>query len=44
MNDSSQQDWLNTVYDSVYATREDYYSDSVTLLCLLVMTGNFWTL
>ena len=43
MNDSSQQDWLNAVYDSVYATREDYYSDSVTLLCLLVMTGNFWT-
>jgi len=43
MNDSAQQDWLNAVYDSVYATREDYYSDSVTLLCLLVMTGNFWT-
>ncbi len=43
MNDPAQQEWLNTVYDSVYNTHEDYYEDSVTLLCLLVMTGNFWT-
>ena len=43
MNDPAQQDWLNIVYDSVYDQREDYYEDSVTLLCLLVMTGNFWT-
>ncbi|MBI3173285.1 MAG: beta-glucanase [Chloroflexi bacterium] len=43
MTDSSQQEWLNAVYDSVYDQHEDYYEDSVTLLCLLVMTGNFWT-
>jgi hypothetical protein len=43
MNDPNQQEWLNAVYDSVYDTHEDYYEDSVTLLCLLVMTGNFWT-
>ncbi|HLA86813.1 MAG TPA: glycosyl hydrolase family 8 [Anaerolineales bacterium] len=42
MSDTAQQDWLNAVYDSVYDTHEDYYEDSVTLLCLLVMTGNFW--
>jgi endo-1,4-beta-D-glucanase Y len=42
MNDPSQQDWLNAVYDSVYDTHQDYYEDSVTLLCLLTMTGNFW--
>jgi hypothetical protein len=30
------------VYDTVYDTHEDYYEDSVTLLCLLIMTGNFW--
>ena len=42
MSDPSQQDWLNAVYDSVYKTHEDYYEDSVTLLCLLTMTGNFW--
>jgi endo-1,4-beta-D-glucanase Y len=42
MTDPAQQGWLNAVYDSVYNTHEDYYEDSVTLLCLLVMTGNFW--
>jgi endoglucanase len=43
MNDAAQQDWLNKVYDSVYTTHEDYYEDSVTLLCLIVMSGNFWS-
>jgi hypothetical protein len=38
----AQQQWLNDIYDSVRATHEGYYQDSVTLLCLLVMTGNFW--
>jgi endo-1,4-beta-D-glucanase Y len=42
MNDSAQQNWLNAVYDAVYGTRQDYYEDSVTLICLMVMTGNFW--
>jgi endo-1,4-beta-D-glucanase Y len=43
MTNPDQQNWLNAVYDSVYNQHEDYYEDSVTLLCLLVMTGNFWT-
>jgi endo-1,4-beta-D-glucanase Y len=43
MNDPAQQDWLNSVYDSVYNTHQDYYEDSVNLLCLMVMTGNFWS-
>ncbi len=38
----TQQTWLNAIYDAVYNTHEDYYEDSVTLLCLLVMTGNYW--
>ena len=42
MNDPAQQEWLNKIYDSVYDTEIDYYEDSVNLLCLLVMTGNFW--
>jgi hypothetical protein len=37
-----QQDWLNALYDAVYNQHTDYYEDSVTLLCLLVMTGNYW--
>ncbi len=42
MTDPAQQDWLNAIYDSVYDMHEDYYEDSVNLLCLLVMTGNAW--
>ena len=42
MNNPDQQNWLNKIYDAVYNTQEDYYEDSVTLLCLLVMSGNFW--
>jgi hypothetical protein len=38
----TQQQWLDDVYDAVDDTFEDYYEDSVTLLCLLVMTGNYW--
>jgi endoglucanase len=43
MTDPAQQEWLNAIYGSVYDRHEDYYEDSVNLLCLLVMTGNFWT-
>jgi endoglucanase len=42
MLDPSNQDWLNALYDSVRATHEDYYEDTVTLQCLLVISGNFW--
>jgi len=38
----NQQTWLNSIYDAVYAKQGGYFEDSVTLLCLLVMTGNFW--
>jgi endo-1,4-beta-D-glucanase Y len=43
MTNPTQQNWLNAVYDAVYDRRENYYEDSVNLLCLLVMTSNFWT-
>jgi endo-1,4-beta-D-glucanase Y len=42
MNDPAQQAWLNAIYDSVYDTHLDYYEDSINLLCMLVMSGNFW--
>lgn len=42
MTEPSQQQWLDDLYDAVRGRFEDYYEDSVTLLCLLVMTGNFW--
>ncbi|MCI5140984.1 MAG: beta-glucanase [Candidatus Electrothrix sp. ATG1] len=40
----SQQDFLNAIYQQVYQRQENYYEDSVNLLCLLAMTGNAWTL
>ncbi|MFN8411666.1 MAG: glycosyl hydrolase family 8 [Anaerolineales bacterium] len=43
MTDPAQQEWLNAVYSSVYDKHQDYYEDSVNLLCLLVMSDNFWT-
>jgi endo-1,4-beta-D-glucanase Y len=42
MTEPSQQQWLNDVYDAVRGMHEDYYEDSVTLLCLLVMTRSYW--
>ena len=42
MTNPDQQQWLNKIYDTVYNTHEDYYEDTVTLLTLLVMTGNYW--
>lgn len=43
MTISSQQDWLNKVYAKIVeAGEEDYYEDTVTLLCMLVLTGNYW--
>lgn len=38
----SQQSWLNALYDSVRSRHEGYFEDTVALLCLLLMTGNFW--
>jgi len=42
MTIESGQAWLNAIFDAVADRPEDYYEDSVTLLCLLVMTGNWW--
>ena len=42
MSSPDQQDWLDALYDSVFDATGDYYEDSVTLLCLLVISGSFW--
>jgi len=39
----AQQSWLNELYDAVRLSDESYYEDSISLLCLLVMTGNYWS-
>jgi hypothetical protein len=42
MTAPEQQAWLNAIYDAVRTAHEGYYEDTVTLLCLLVMTTNWW--
>ena len=42
MNDPAAQSWLDAIYSAVRVKQDDYYEDSITLLCLLAMTGNFW--
>ncbi len=37
------QDWLNDMYANIRDRHMDYYEDTVTLLCLLVLSGNFWS-
>lgn len=41
MLDPSGQAFLNSIYGAVRTRVESYYEDSVTLLCLIVMSGNF---
>ncbi len=42
MLDPDAQFWLNEVYDEIRDAEEGYFEDSVTLLCLLVISHNFW--
>ena len=39
---SGQRNWLEAIYEAVRTREENYYEDSVTLLSMLVMTGNAW--
>ena len=42
MIDAKYQKLLDSIYLAVRKRHEGYYEDSVTLLALLVMSGNFW--
>lgn len=42
MTELSHLTWLEDIYDTVRSGRSKYYEDTLSLLCLLVMTGNFW--
>jgi endoglucanase len=44
MVDSGNQAWLNNVWDFVVDTgSQGYYADSIKLLSMIVMSGNWWT-
>ena len=38
----SHQMWLNDLYDAVRLSDESYYEDTLALLSMLLMSGNFW--
>lgn len=38
----TQQQWLNDLYEAVRLSDEGYFEDTLTLLSLLVMSGNSW--
>jgi endo-1,4-beta-D-glucanase Y len=43
MVDASNQSWLNSVWDTTVANGGDgYYQDTVALLSLIAMSGNWW--
>ena len=37
-----QQRFVNRVFDLCVTVHQDYYEDSISLFCLLLMTGNYW--
>ncbi|WP_145176739.1 glycosyl hydrolase family 8 [Gimesia aquarii] len=40
-SDAADQSWMNAVFDSVATTHSNYYADTVSMLTMLVMSGNF---
>lgn len=42
MTNPNQQIWLNELYDSFFQTSFGYYPDSLSLMSLFVLSGNWW--
>jgi endo-1,4-beta-D-glucanase Y len=46
MIDKSNQQWLNDIWDYMVAFKLkdfDYYDNSIKMLCMLIISGNYWT-
>ena len=44
MVDAANQDWLNRLWDAVVASRDaGYYGDTIAMLSLIAMSGNWWS-
>ena len=37
-----QQNFVNRVFELCATVQQDYYEDTISLFCLLLMTGNYW--
>jgi endo-1,4-beta-D-glucanase Y len=42
MLDPANQGFLDSIYTKARDSRQSYYADTVNLLCLLAMSGNYW--
>jgi endo-1,4-beta-D-glucanase Y len=42
MLQSSQQTWLDSIYNAVKNNHDTYYEDTVTMICMIIMSGNYW--
>jgi endo-1,4-beta-D-glucanase Y len=42
MIDGSNQQWLNKLWDNAVNNHNSYFGDSITLLCLITASGNWW--
>lgn len=42
MIDSSNQQWLNKLWDNAVNNHNSYFGDSITMLCLITASGNWW--
>lgn len=40
-SDTGDQAWMNAVFDSIATTHSNYYADTVSMLSMLVMSGNY---
>jgi hypothetical protein len=46
MIDSSNQQWLNDIWDYMTGFKLedfDYYDNSIKMLSMLIISGNYWT-
>jgi len=42
MIDKSNQKWLNALWDNAVTKHDSYFGDSITMLCMIVASGNWW--
>jgi endo-1,4-beta-D-glucanase Y len=42
MTDKRNQEWLNKLWDNGVKKYDSYFGDSITLLCMIVASGNWW--
>jgi len=42
MVDAKNQQWLNKLWDNAVKNNKSYFGDSITVLCMITASGNWW--